>query len=422
MRERVRQQDEESQEGICDECGSDEVVDEGQETICGDCGLVLDENNIDHGPEWRAFNHKDRQKKSRVGSPMTNTMHDRGLTTVMGNDNTNVSDRRQERLNRMREWDNRSKQTSKERGLKFALGEVQRMVSALDLSKSIHEDAAVIFRQAHQEDLVIGRSYEGMASAALYIACRRNDNPRTISEIDSVARVEEQRILRSYKKIQRKLDGVSVEPIDPEAFIGRFINSLSSKHGLSNQQTNDIRTSTKFFVQKAKERGLHSGRPPATVVAGTVYMAVEKHKNIEMTQADVGEPCDVTPVSIRSMYKTLRDEFELNRVNLDINVSGVERETAVWLTKNTKGFAHEDFEVPINKEETYSPSFSVPPNWIVDVVMKADDEAMARCYEVDRRMKEEWDYIIVTESDRDLPCDTKVSPDNLDELDDWIDQ
>jgi transcription initiation factor TFIIB len=420
MRERVRQQ-EESQEGICDECGSEEIVDEGQETICGECGLVLDENNIDHGPEWRAFNHKDREKKSRVGSPMTNTMHDRGLTTVMGDDHTDVSDRRQERLNRMREWDNRSKQTSKERGLKFALGEVQRMVSALDLSKSIHEDAAVIFRQAHQEDLVIGRSYEGMASAAMYIACRRNDNPRTISEIDSVSRVEEQRILRSYKKIQRKLDSVSIEPTDPEAFVGRFVNSLSSKHGLTNKQTNDLETATRHFVKKTKERGLHSGRPPATVVAGAVYMAVEK-MDIELTQAEVGEPCDVTPVSIRSMYATQRDEFELNRTNLSVNVSGVERDVGVWLKENTKGFGHEDFKAPISKEEVYRPSFTVPPNWIVDVVMKADDKAHAQCYEVQKRMKEEWDYIVVTDSDRELPCDVKISPDSLDELDNWIDQ
>jgi transcription initiation factor TFIIB len=30
-------------------------------------GLIVDEDRIDPGPEWRAFNHSERQSKSRVG-------------------------------------------------------------------------------------------------------------------------------------------------------------------------------------------------------------------------------------------------------------------------------------------------------------------------------------------------------------------
>jgi len=28
------------------------------ETVCEDCGLVIDEQRIDHGPEWRAYEAK----------------------------------------------------------------------------------------------------------------------------------------------------------------------------------------------------------------------------------------------------------------------------------------------------------------------------------------------------------------------------
>ncbi|MUV90931.1 transcription initiation factor IIB 3, partial [Halapricum sp. CBA1109] len=57
-------------EGVrdCPECGSENLVkssDRG-ELICDDCGLVVEEENIDPGPEWRAFNHNERQEKSRV--------------------------------------------------------------------------------------------------------------------------------------------------------------------------------------------------------------------------------------------------------------------------------------------------------------------------------------------------------------------
>ncbi|MFB6126991.1 MAG: TFIIB-type zinc ribbon-containing protein, partial [Halolamina sp.] len=69
----------------CPECESSSVVADGDqsELVCEDCGLVIDERQIDRGPEWRAFNHNERQSKSRVGAPVTETMHDKGLTTTI---------------------------------------------------------------------------------------------------------------------------------------------------------------------------------------------------------------------------------------------------------------------------------------------------------------------------------------------------
>jgi transcription initiation factor TFIIB len=55
----------------CPECGSDNLVhdyDTG-ETVCGDCGLVLYEQMMDKGPEWRAFTQEEKASRSRVGVP-----------------------------------------------------------------------------------------------------------------------------------------------------------------------------------------------------------------------------------------------------------------------------------------------------------------------------------------------------------------
>ena len=67
------------------ECDAADLVQsaDGTELTCEDCGLILDHETADSGPEWRAFNHSERQKKSRVGAPTTNTMHDKGLTTTI---------------------------------------------------------------------------------------------------------------------------------------------------------------------------------------------------------------------------------------------------------------------------------------------------------------------------------------------------
>ncbi|WP_306298383.1 TFIIB-type zinc ribbon-containing protein, partial [Halobacterium hubeiense] len=69
----------------CPECGGRVVNDEEHgESVCADCGLVIEEDSIDRGPEWRAFNSNEKDQKSRVGAPTTNMMHDKGLSTNIG--------------------------------------------------------------------------------------------------------------------------------------------------------------------------------------------------------------------------------------------------------------------------------------------------------------------------------------------------
>ena len=61
--ERVREHEEETQKTStdrevleCPECGGKLITDEERgETVCSECGLVVEEDEIDHGPEWRAF-------------------------------------------------------------------------------------------------------------------------------------------------------------------------------------------------------------------------------------------------------------------------------------------------------------------------------------------------------------------------------
>jgi len=125
-RETERESDEETLS--CPECDSTEIVtDADQELVCEDCGLVLDERNIDRGPEWRAFNHSERQSKSRVGAPITETMHDKGLTTTIDWKDKDaygrsLSSEKRSQMHRLRKWQERIRtKDAGERNLQFAL-------------------------------------------------------------------------------------------------------------------------------------------------------------------------------------------------------------------------------------------------------------------------------------------------------------
>jgi hypothetical protein len=70
----------ESSANQCPECDG-RVTTNAVETVCEDCGLVIDEQRIDHGPEWRAY---DDEECERTGAPLTAARHDRGLSTEIG--------------------------------------------------------------------------------------------------------------------------------------------------------------------------------------------------------------------------------------------------------------------------------------------------------------------------------------------------
>ena len=62
-------------------CG---VRNDSGELVCEKCGYVISTTLIDQGPEWCAFDQQQRDTLPRVGTPMTWTIHDRGLSTTIG--------------------------------------------------------------------------------------------------------------------------------------------------------------------------------------------------------------------------------------------------------------------------------------------------------------------------------------------------
>src|SRR6056297_3016291 len=298
---------ESTSEQVCPECSGNLVTDsEHGETVCRECGLVVEEDEIDPGPEWRAFDSKEKDQKSRVGAPTTNMMHDKGLSTNIGWQNKDaygrqLSSNQRKKMQRLRTWNERFRtRDSKERNLKQALGEIDRMASALGLPKNVRETASVIYRRALGEDLLPGRSIEGVATAALYAAARQAGVPRSLDEITEVSRVEKSEIARTYRYVVREL-GLEVKPADPESYVPRFASSLE----LSDEAEHRARQ----LLQNAKQQGVHSGKSPVGLAAAAVYAAALL-TNEKTTQAAVSEVADISEVTIRNRYHELLEAEE----------------------------------------------------------------------------------------------------------------
>ena len=69
----------------CPECGSTRLMRDYEcaEIVCIGGGFVVAAKIADRGPEWRAFDDEQRSKRTRVGAPLTYTIHDKGLSTTI---------------------------------------------------------------------------------------------------------------------------------------------------------------------------------------------------------------------------------------------------------------------------------------------------------------------------------------------------
>jgi len=291
----------------CPECSGNVITDdEHGETVCDDCGLVITEDSVDRGPEWRAFDSAEKDQKSRVGAPTTNTMHDKGLSTNIDWRNKDaygrsLGARQRQKMQRLRKWNERFRtRDSKERNLKQALGEIDRMASALGLPDNVRETASVIYRRALDEDLLPGRSIEGVSTSCVYAAARMAGVPRSLDEIADVSRVEKSEIARTYRYVVRELS-LEVRPADPEQYVPRFASSL--------ELSEESEMRAKQLLKNAKEQGVHSGKSPVGLAAAAVYAAALL-TNEKTTQAAVSEVADISEVTIRNRYHELLEAEE----------------------------------------------------------------------------------------------------------------
>ncbi len=289
MEERIRK---------CPECNSKNIVTDSKraELYCADCGVVIAENIVDLGPEWRSYDEEQAAKRIRTGPPMSYRIHDKGLGTPMPG-----LPARTKRLRGI-------SIDSGDKTLSLALVEIDRMACALKLPNNIKEETSVLYRKAMRHNLIKGRSIEELVSAMLYITCRQYEVPRTLKEIAEVSRSPLKKIRRAYIFLLRKLE-IKLAPANPARYIPRFCSKL----GLSEE----IREKATEILKDDKGTGVAKGWGPIGTAAAAIYIAAVLSGE-KITEKKIAKVVGTTEITIRDRYKEL-----VKRLNIDLLPSQV---------------------------------------------------------------------------------------------------
>ena len=293
----------------CPDCGSNKIKMDSErgENVCQSCGLVLEENVVQEGPEWRAFDAEQRASRARAGAPLKYMSPNRGLVTEIDQYNRDtrggkIAPAQQAQLYRMRKWHKRASiSNSIERNLAIALTELNRVASHLGLPEIIRESSALLYRKCVEKGLIRGRQIESVVSAVIYAICRKYGIPRTLDEIATVAEIHKKEIGRTYRLITQEL-GLKIPLTNPQFYINRFVTSLKLS-GETQKKAQEI-------LEQAMAKGLISGRGPMGVAAAAVYIA-SVLTGERRTQKEVADVAGVTEVTIRNRYRELKKALQL---------------------------------------------------------------------------------------------------------------
>ena len=288
----------------CPSCGNKKIVTDQNtgELFCSKCGIVISDKIIDTSAEWRSFSNEGGTDPTRTGAPTSLTMHDRGLSTIIGAVNKDASGKplstsMKSSIERLRTWDSRSQtNSSADRNLRQALNEMSKLKDKLSLSDTVIQKSAYIYRKALEKKLVRGRSIQGLVAACLYAACRNTETPRTLQDISNGMNVRKKDIARCYRLIFRELE-LKMPVVDPIKGVSRIasVAELSEKTKRKAIQ----------ILNQAKDSGLVAGKDPMGIAAASLYLACITTGEIK-SQKEISIASGITEVTIRNRCAGLR--------------------------------------------------------------------------------------------------------------------
>jgi transcription initiation factor TFIIB len=206
------------------------------EIICSKCGMVISDKSLERKTHWQ---RNTTEVRARTGP----ARHDMGLSTVIGKENMDSSRNKINSsmlptLNRLRTWDFRTQlNNSSDRSLKAAFSELDSLKDKLGLSDTIIERTAYIYRKAQEKGMLRGRSISSVLGAAIFIACRELEVPRTLDDIATISNVKRKSIAKYHRKLVLELQ-IKLPAIDSTKCIGRVANQANISEKTKHQAIN----------------------------------------------------------------------------------------------------------------------------------------------------------------------------------------
>ena len=297
----------------CKQCQNSTLVLDvlSSEYVCSTCGCVSNEKIYNN--ELAYFEKGEYNDKSRLGMPESLTVSHKGLSTLIGLNDTDVRGKvldpvQKETIQRLRTWNNRSQLSdSISRNLDKALKYLNNFGDKLYLSPAVMENAAYIYRKAAIRKLAKGRSTISLVAASIYAACREISIPKTISDIAYVCNIPSKEIMSHYKLILKELS-LNIPVIQGIDYVTLISNRL--------KLTEKTKREALRIFSLVQHSRISIGKNPRAFAGAIIYIA-SQDCNEFLRQVEVCQVADISTVSLRKRCKEIKTILDNQLSNAD---------------------------------------------------------------------------------------------------------
>ncbi|OQO10652.1 hypothetical protein B0A48_03950 [Cryoendolithus antarcticus] len=319
-----QKQEEEWQENlnvrmICKDCREDppNIYEDhaSGDMICASCGLVLAARVIDTSSEWRTFSNDDQgnDDPSRVGDGPNALLNGAQLNTGIAFEGGGIKSKELHRAQNKANLDKGNK------GLLQAYKQIGALCDGWQLPNSVSDSAKHIYKEADESKIFKSKSQDALIAGCVFLACRRNNVPRSFREVTELTKVSKKEIGRTFKQLEQLLmknqrnkegatsvvsGGVVVRAdeytgstsADPSELCNRFCSMLDM-----DRRTTTVATE---LASKMKSTGVLAGRSPLSSAAACIFMAGQLMGQPK-TAKEIQGVAKVSDSTIRQAYKLL---------------------------------------------------------------------------------------------------------------------
>jgi transcription initiation factor TFIIB len=264
------------------------------EYIDTETGEVIEEKVVDLGPDWRAYTAKDRNKRERVGSPITPKVHDWGFHTTIG------FGRAKYRIKtlKMQRIQNKIRVSPKDKKLATLLLILNDESAKLELPEHVKETASLIVRKIVENGQTRRIDPYILVITSLYYSCQVNNVPRYLQEFKvryAISSSELWKALRRVQNVAKNIQGLK-PAIKPTEYIPKIVEKLGLPQSVA--------TKAAEIINKMYEKGLTGGKSHISLSAAAVYLA-SILMDVKKTQKEIAIALNITEMTIRNRYKEI---------------------------------------------------------------------------------------------------------------------
>lgn len=267
----------------CSLHGKKYLIDEPHsgDMVCTKCGVIVCERMICEEAEWRNFGDDsmaDKWKRSRIGGTMNSFLSDAANlgTSIRVDGAANGSNF----VSSVKRHYNRR---SVDRALIKAHESISTTCSRIHLDESVIYCAQELYTKYYRQQKLKGniQFIDAKVPASIYIACRKENVPRTSKEIAQISETSTSELRRAIKRMLIGLK-INLEPLDTSTMIERFVETMD----LSPHDANAVRKTAKRISMQTKTPPKMRNCAPETIIGGQIFLAFQQN-NSQVAEKDL---------------------------------------------------------------------------------------------------------------------------------------